>query len=35
MNLLAIDPEWIELIEEAKILGLSIEEIKEFLGGKA
>ncbi|WP_139377083.1 anti-repressor SinI family protein [Halobacillus hunanensis] len=29
-----LDQEWIELIEEARHIGLSIEEIKQFISGE-
>ncbi|NRD78115.1 DNA-binding anti-repressor SinI [Bacillus sp. BRMEA1] len=30
-ELQAIDEEWLELIQEARAIGLSIEEVREFL----
>ncbi|MBP1950531.1 anti-repressor SinI family protein [Virgibacillus litoralis] len=29
--MIALDEEWVELVQEAKAAGLSIEEIKDFL----
>ncbi|WP_431804672.1 anti-repressor SinI family protein [Halobacillus andaensis] len=31
MQISSLDPEWIKLIKEAKVLGLSVREVKDYI----
>ncbi|MCP3027067.1 anti-repressor SinI family protein [Halobacillus sp. A5] len=33
MQISSLDPEWIELIKEAKLLGLSVTEVQDYIEG--